>query len=255
MSLLSLAQLGGRQHRQEWKSGVCQGKDTGSPRGEPVLWKNTQDHHGNHNICSACKFTSWSLKGVVGTLGTYPGRGLRITWESASPNSRHESSIKKACRSPTLITEANALRSTVLNDRNLSSTDCRGSKGSPLKAARTNGRTRWGRGLINLLAPLRNLMTKSCFPTNLPSTASWCAAIAATYTLRVEGDRLRSSPSCRKESTTVIVHLRGSSRWERWDSTSLDMGARGCPLSEKGDPSSEEFAKEGMLRGALVWGT
>ncbi len=30
---------------------------------------------------SACRFTTWSRKGVVGTLGTYPGRGLRTTWE------------------------------------------------------------------------------------------------------------------------------------------------------------------------------
>ncbi len=52
---------------------------------------------------------------------------------------------------------------------------------------------------FNLLAPLRNLMTRSCFPRDLPSTASWCAAIA-TYTLRVEGDSLRSNPSCRKEA-------------------------------------------------------
>ncbi len=41
----------------------------------------------------------------------------------------------------------------------------------------------------------------------------------------------------------------------RGDSTSLDAGARGCPLSEKGDPSSEEFAKEGLSRGASVLGT
>ncbi len=172
---------------------------------------------------SACKFTTWSLKGVVGTLGTYPGRGLRTTWESAGPNSRHESSTENACRSPTLLTEANAVRSTVFNDRNLSSTDCRGSKGSSFKAVRTEGRsqegTRWGRGGFNLLAPLRNLTTKSCFPTDLPSTASWCAAIAATYTLRVEGDSLRSNPSCRKESTTAIGHLRGSSRREEHQST------------------------------------
>ncbi len=37
---------------------------------------------------------------------------------------------------------------------------------------------------LNLHAPLRNLMTKSCFPRDLPSTAQ----IVATYTLRVEGD-------------------------------------------------------------------
>ncbi len=88
---------------------------------------------------NACKFTTWSLKGMVGTLGTYPGRGLRTTWESAGPNSRHESSTENACRSPILLTVANAERSTVFRDRNLSSTDCRGSKGAPLKADRTEG--------------------------------------------------------------------------------------------------------------------
>ncbi len=110
------------------------------------------------------------------------------------------------------------LRSIVVNDRNVSSTDCRGSKGSSFKAARTERVTRGGRRWFNLLAPLRNLMTKSCFPTNLPSTASWCAAIVATYTLRVEGDSPRSNPSCRKESTTLIRHLRWSSWWEEHQS-------------------------------------
>ncbi len=38
----------------------------------------------------------------------------------------------------------------------------------------------------------------------------------------------------------------------RGDSTSLDAGARGCSLSEKGDPSSEEFAKEGLSQRASV---
>ncbi len=157
------------------------------------------------------KFTTWSLKGVVGTLGTYPGRGLgqRESQPARILGTNHR---LKCCRSPTLLTEANAVRSTVFNDRNLSSTDCRGSKGSSFKAVRTEGRsqegTRWGRRGFNLLAPLRNLTTKSCFPTDLPSTASWCVAIAATYTLRVEGDSLRSNPSCRKESTTKIGHLR-----------------------------------------------
>ncbi len=159
----------------------------------------------------------------MGTLGTYPGRGLRTTWELPGPNSRHESLTENACRSPILLTEANAVRSTVFNNRNLSSTDCRGSKGSSFKAVRTEGRsqegTRWGCGGFNLLAPLRNLMTKSCFPTDLPSTASWCAAIAATYTLRVEGDSLLSNPSYRKESTTAIGHLRGSSWREEHQST------------------------------------
>ncbi len=152
---------------------------------------------------SACKFTTWSLKGMVGTLGTYPGRGLRTTWESAGPNSRHESSTENACRSPTLLTVANAERSTVFRDRNISSTDCRGSKGAPLKADRTEGRsqegTRWGRGWFSLLAPLRNLMTRSCFPRDLPSTASWCAAIPEGHHWTLAGSSsvcLQSKPIC-----------------------------------------------------------
>ncbi len=58
---------------------------------------------------SACKFTTWSLKGVVGILGTYPSRGLRTSWELPGPNPRHESSTENACRSPTLLTMANAM--------------------------------------------------------------------------------------------------------------------------------------------------
>ncbi len=40
------------------------------------------------------------------------------------------------------------MRSTVFNDRNLSSTDCRGSKGSSFKAVRTEGRSqeKWNTG-------------------------------------------------------------------------------------------------------------
>ncbi len=37
-------------------------------------------------------------------------------------------------------------------------------------------------------------------------------------------------------------------------STSLDAGAKGCPISEKADPSSEESDREELLRGAWVPG-
>ncbi len=98
--------------------------------------------------CRAPKFTTWSLKGVVGTLGTYRSRGLRTTWELPGPNFRHESLTENACRSPTLLIKANAVRSTVFNNSNLRSTYCRGSKSSSFKAIRTEGRyqegTRWG---------------------------------------------------------------------------------------------------------------
>ncbi len=39
--------------------------------------------------------------------------GLRIIWESAGPNFRHESSTENACRSPTLLMEVSASRSRV----------------------------------------------------------------------------------------------------------------------------------------------
>ncbi len=114
--------------------------------------------------------------------------------------------------------EVSAVRSAVLRDRNLSSTESSGSKGPLWSPARTIERSQEGtRGGLEgfiLLAPFRNLKMRSCFPRDRPSTASWWAAIAATYTFKVEGDSLRSNLSCRKESTTPIVHLRGSSRWE-----------------------------------------
>ncbi len=89
-------------------------------------------------------------------------------------------------------------------------------KGPLWSPARTIERSQEGtRGGLEgfiLLAPFRDLTMRSCFPRDRPSTASWWAAIAATYTFKVEGDSLRSNLSCRKESTTPIVHLRESSR-------------------------------------------
>ncbi len=63
-------------------------------------------------------------------------------------------------------------------------TDSSSSTGPLCSPARTIERsqegTRGGLGRCNLLAPLRNLTMRSCFPRNRPSTASWCAVIAAT---------------------------------------------------------------------------
>ncbi len=63
-------------------------------------------------------------------------------------------------------------------------TDSSSSTGPLCSPARTIERsqegTRGGLGGCNLLAPLRNLTMRSCFPRNRPSTASWCAVIAAT---------------------------------------------------------------------------
>ncbi len=137
---------------------------------------------------------------------------------STGPNTRHSSLTENAWRSPTRLMEVSAVRSAVLRDRNFSSTESSGSKGPLWSPDRTIERSQEGtRGGLEgfiLLAPFRNLTMRSCFPRDRPSTASWWAAIAATYTFKVEGDSLRSNLSCRKESTTPIVHLRGSSRRE-----------------------------------------
>ncbi len=125
---------------------------------------------------SACRFTTWSRKGVVGTLGTYQGRGLKTTWEYAGLNTRHSSLTENAWRSPTLLMEVSTVRSIVLADRNFSSTESSGSKGplwSPARMIeRSHEGTRGGLEGFILLAPFRNLTMSSCFPSDLPSTAS-----------------------------------------------------------------------------------
>ncbi len=132
---------------------------------------------------SACRLTTWSLKGVVGTLGTLPGQGLSTTWPSPGPNSRHDSSTENASRSPTLLMEANSTSNKVFIDRILKSADCKGSKGAIWSARSTRARSQegmeGGRGGFNRLAPLRNLTTRSCLPIDLPSMWSWYADIAA----------------------------------------------------------------------------
>ncbi len=123
-------------------------------------------------------------EGRSGNLGHIAGPGLRIIWESAGPNFRHESSTENAWRSPTLLMEVSANRSRVfiLWEHQL---DClQGSNWPCCSALSTRDRSQegieGGRVGFKLLAPLRNLMTQSCFPTNFPSAGSWLAAIAAT---------------------------------------------------------------------------
>ncbi len=86
---------------------------------------------------SACRFTTWSWKGMVGILDTYPGRGLKTTWEWTGPNTRHSSLTENACRAPTRLMEVSAVRSDVLRDRNFSLTESSGSKGPLWSPART----------------------------------------------------------------------------------------------------------------------
>ncbi len=126
--------------------------------------------------------------------------------------------------------EVSAVRSAVLADRNSSSIESSGSKEPLWSPARMIERSQEGirgdLGGFNLLAPPRNLMMSLCFSRDRPSTASWWTVIAGTFTFKVEGDSLRSNLSCRKESTTPIMHIRGSSRQEEHqfanrDSTSV----------------------------------
>ncbi len=81
---------------------------------------------------SACRLTTWPLKGVVGTLGTYQAgvSGQRESWPA---NYRHDLSTENACRSPTLLIEANAVRKTVFNDRIFNSAGCNWFKGRYLQ--------------------------------------------------------------------------------------------------------------------------
>lgn len=69
----------------------------------------------------------------------------------------------------------------------------------------------WG---FNLYAPVRNLIPRLCFPTDLPSTVSFFAAIATMLTFKVDGVRCPSRPSWRMESTDPIPHLQASSSWQ-----------------------------------------
>ncbi len=126
---------------------------------------------------------------------------------------------------------------------------------------------------------------RSCFPRDRPSTASGWAAIAATYTSKVEGDSLCSNLSCRKkallQSCTFVGFLGEKNTSSRTDSTSmhrlallkelysewwslplksatshpgatgegstdLDASAIWCRAPEKGGPSSKECAREGL---------
>ncbi len=131
---------------------------------------------------SACRFTTWSRKGVVGTLGTYPGQERCL--------SRQVFQLDWVQRL----------------------------KGTPLKSNQDDrevpgGHQGWPRG-VQFPGTPQEPHDEIMLSQGPAATASWWAAIAATYTSKVEGDSLRSNLSCRKESTTPIVHLRGSSRRE-----------------------------------------
>ncbi len=204
--------------RQSFPSAVLQSRQRAGLRSWSSVCSPQRTSHGldraeQWRVCllpvQSSQFTTWSLKGVVGTLGTYRSR-VSGQHESYPVQILGTNLTENACRSPTLLIKANAVRSTVFNNSNLSSTYCRGSKSSSFKAIRTEGRYqegyRWG-------------------PVDLTSSPLWgnwwpSSASPQTYRLlhrdvrqqhlRVEGDSLRSNQTCRKESTTLIGHLRWS---------------------------------------------
>ncbi len=176
--------------------------------------------------------------------------------------------------------EVSASRSRVFIDRNFSSTVCKGSNGPCCSALSTRDRSQegieGGRGGFNPLAPLRNLMTRSCFPIDFPSTGSFKGGGRQTSLQPLlqkgqhDSDRtfpgvfaMRRAPldeqvpfqglsvSCRRYSRRSDgVNCRSprtsaSHPQTRHEvSRGLDAGATGCPISESEDPSSKESAKE-----------
>lgn len=98
---------------------------------------------------STCKFTTWEGE-VSGTLGTFANCG-----HVSRPRSQDYMIVgrpelqacfvdENACRSPTLLMQASVVRSTILKDRILSSTDCAGSKGGLCNADKTKERSQEG---------------------------------------------------------------------------------------------------------------
>ncbi len=72
------AGLRGRQRAAQsfWSSGFRSTYMRNALRGHSNTKAGSASSEG-----SACRFTTWCRKGVVGTLGTYPGLGLKTTWE------------------------------------------------------------------------------------------------------------------------------------------------------------------------------
>lgn len=70
----------------------------------------------------------------------------------------------------------------------------------------------WGWDELSLLAPLKNLTTRSCLPTDWQAMRAWFIAIDITYTLSMEGVHPLSSSSC-KTSHRPFEDIDASCRW------------------------------------------
>ncbi len=65
------------------------------------------------------KVIIWALNGVEITLGTEPSLVFRTNLESLGPNSRQTVLTKRACRSPTRLSDASANSRPVFNESTL----------------------------------------------------------------------------------------------------------------------------------------
>ncbi len=124
--------------------------------------------------------------------------------------------------------EVSAVRSAVLRDRNFSLTEFSGSKGPLWSPARTIERSQEGtrgdlKGFI-LLAPFRNLMMRSCFPRDRPSTASWWRQLLMHLWEERHRGRARLWAAPRSEKPIAQPRGLGTRR-----SIDLQPDAHGCP--------------------------
>ncbi len=107
---------------------------------------------------------------------------------------------KKCLQVPTLLIEANAVRSRVFIERN--SNDCKSSKGAVCKPLSTDAKYQEGKeggiGGFNLLAPLRNLTTRLCFPTDFPSTGVMVSRNSSNINLKGGGGQPTPKPLLQK---------------------------------------------------------
>ncbi len=105
------------------------------------------------------------------------------------------------------LTDASARSRAVFSDSDGRVVDCSGSKG----VGKSHVGTVRGRGGFSLLAPLKKWTNEVFLPTDWPAIGVWEAAIDATYTLSVDGERPLSSSSCRKDRATDKSEVDGFS--------------------------------------------
>ncbi len=142
-----------------------------------LLWHSNAKAGSASSEGSACRFTTWLQKGVVGTLGTYPEPGSQDNVRVDRPEHKALFAYRKCLEVPTFLIEVSTVRSAILAGRNFSSTESSGSKWPLWSPARMIERSQEGtRGGLEgfiLLTPFRNLTMRSCFPRYRPSTASY----------------------------------------------------------------------------------